>query len=45
MAVRNYEETDGLFAGIIGKISALTILQYISHANGKPVGKVRYELN
>ena len=31
MIIRNYaKDTDGLFARIIGKISALTILQYIN---------------
>lgn len=32
MIIRNYaKDTDGLFARIIGKISALTILQYINY--------------
>lgn len=40
---RNYaKDTDGLFTRIIGKISALTILQYIK--NGKPIGKIKYAL-
>ena len=38
------KDTDGLFARIIGKISALTILQYINYKNEKPVGRVKYAL-
>ena len=39
MLIRNYEkDNDGLFAPIIGKISALTILQYINDKNNKPTG-------
>ena len=45
MIIRNYaKDTDGLFARIIGKISALTILQYINYKNEKPIGRVRYAL-
>lgn len=45
MIIRNYaKDTDGLFARIIGKISALTILQYINYKNEKPIGRVKYEL-
>ena len=45
MIVRNYaKETEGLFTRIIGKISALTILQYINYKNGKPIGRVKYAL-
>ena len=45
MIIRNYaKDTDGLFARIIGKISALTILQYINYKNNKPIGKVKYAL-
>lgn len=41
MIIRNYaKNTDGLFTRIIGKISALTILQYINYKNNKPIGKV-----
>jgi hypothetical protein len=40
MVLRNYtKKTEGLFAGIIGKISALTFLQYINYVNEKPIGK------
>ena len=34
----------GLFARIIGKVSALTILQYINFINNKPIGKIKYAL-
>ena len=45
MLIRNYaKDTDGLFARIIGKISALTILQYINYKNNKPIGRVKYAL-
>ena len=45
MIIRNYaKDTDGLFARIIGKISALTILQYINYKNGRPIGRVKYAL-
>ena len=33
-----------IFARIIGKISALTILQYINYKNEKPIGRVKYAL-
>lgn len=45
MLIRNYAKNkDGLFARIIGKISALTILQYINKQNNMPIGRVRYAL-
>lgn len=45
MIIRNYaKDTDGLFARIVGKISALTILQYINYKNEKPIGRVKYAL-
>lgn len=45
MIIRNYaKDADGLFARIIGKISALTILQYIKYKNNKLIGKVKYAL-
>ena len=37
--------TNGLFARIIGKISALTISQYVNYINGKPIGRIKYALN
>ena len=45
MVIRNYaKDTRGLFARIIGKISALTVLQYINYCNDKPIGRVKYAL-
>ena len=45
MIGRNYaKETDGLFARVISKISAFTILQYINYKNNKPIGQVKYAL-
>ena len=45
MVIRNYaKQTDGLFARIIGKISALTVAQYINHINNQPIGRVKYAL-
>ncbi len=32
-------------ARIIGKVSAMTVLQYINYINGKPVGRIKYALN
>ena len=46
MIIRNYaKETQELFTPIIGKMSALTIFQYINHMNGKPIGRVKYLLS
>ena len=46
MVIRNYAKiTDGQFARIIGKISALTVLQYINFINNKPIGRIKYALN
>ena len=43
--IRNYAKiTTGLFAGIIGKISALTILQYVNFINNKPIRRIKYAL-
>ncbi len=36
--------TTALFARIIGKISALTIMQYVNFINNKPIGKIKYAL-
>ena len=45
MVIRNYaKQTDGLFARIIGKVSALTVAQYINHTNNLPIGRVKYAL-
>ena len=46
LAIRNYAKiTNGLIARIIGKISALTILQYVNFINNKPIGRIKYALN
>ena len=45
MLIRNYvKDTERLFVWIIGKISALTILQYINYKNNKLVGRITYAL-
>lgn len=38
------KQTDGLFARIIGKISALTVVQYFNYLNNQPIGRVKYAL-
>ena len=46
LIIRNYATmTNGLFARIIGKISAMTVLQYINYINNKPIGRIKYALN
>ena len=46
LVIRNYAKiTNGLFARIIGKISVLTILQYVNFINDKPIGRIKYALN
>lgn len=46
LVIRNYAKiTNGLFARIIGKISALTVLQYVNFINGKPIGRIKYALS
>lgn len=46
MTIRNYAKiTDGLFARIIGKISAMTVLQYVNYTNNKPIERIKYALN
>ena len=46
LVIRNYAKiTNGLFARIIGKISALTFLQYVNFINDKPIGRIKYALN
>ncbi len=46
LVIRNYAKiTGGLFARIIGKISALTVLQYVNYINNKPIGRIKYALN
>ena len=45
LVIRNYaKETCNLFARIIGKVSALTALQYINYINNKPIGRIKYAL-
>ena len=45
MVCRNYAKQQvGLFARIISKISALTILQYINFINNKPLGQIKHAL-
>ena len=46
LVIRDYAKiTNGSFARIIGKISALTILQYVNFINDKPIGRIKYALN
>ena len=50
LVIRNYAKTtNGLFVRnigkISGKISALTILQYVNFINNKPIGRIKYALN
>lgn len=43
--ILNYaKQTGGLFIRIIGKISALTVLQYINKINNRPIRQVKYAL-
>ena len=45
LVIRNYaKETCGLFARIVGKVSAMTALQYINYINNKPIGRIKYAL-
>ena len=42
---RNYAKQQvGLFARVISKISAITVLQYINFINNKPIGRIKYAL-
>lgn len=46
LVIRNYaKKTCSLFARIIGKISALTVLQYINYISNKPIGRIKYALS
>ena len=46
LVIRNYAKiTNGLFARIIGKISTLTILQYVNFINNRPIGRIKYALS
>ena len=45
MIGRNYaNDIEGLFTRIIGKISAMTSLQYINYKNQRPIGRIKYVL-
>lgn len=45
LIIRNYaKEICGLFVQFVGKISAMTALQYINYINNKPIGRIKYEL-
>lgn len=45
LVIRNYAKiTNGLFARIIGKISAPAILQYVNFINNKSIGRIKYAL-
>ena len=45
MVCRNYAKKQvGLFARIISKVSAMTVLQYINFINNKPIGRIKYAL-
>ena len=37
--------TNEVFTRIIGKISALTVSQYVNYINNKPIGRIKYALN
>ena len=45
MVCRNYAKQQvGLFARIISKVSAMTVLQYINFINNRPIGRIKYAL-
>lgn len=45
LIIKNYaKENSGLFARIIGKVSALTALQYVYYINNKPIGRIKCAL-
>ena len=45
MLCRNYAKQQvGLFARVISKVSALTVLQYINLINNKPIGRLKHAL-
>lgn len=46
LVIKNYAKIiNGLFARIIGKISALPLSQYVNYINNKPIGRIKYALN
>ena len=45
LVIRNYaKKTCSLFARIVGKVCAMTALQYINYINNKPIGRIKYAL-
>ena len=45
LLIRNYaKETCGLFARVVGKISAMTALQHINYMDNKPIERIKYAL-
>ena len=45
LLIRNYaKETCGLFARVVGRISAMTTLQCINYINNKLIGRIKYAL-
>lgn len=45
MLKRNYAKTfEGLRTRIMGKVAAVTVLQYINHLNGKPLNHIKHAL-
>jgi hypothetical protein len=45
MFYRNYaKDIQGIFTGIVAKITAVTALQYINKINKKPIGKLKYAI-
>lgn len=45
MMIRNYaKQTCGLFTRIVGKIAAMTFMQYVNFINHRPIGQIKYSL-
>lgn len=45
LVAKNYAKQQlGLFARVISKISAMTVLQYFNFINNKPIGRIKYAL-
>lgn len=45
LEAKNYAKQQlGLFARVISKISAMTVLQYFNFINNKPIGRIKYAL-
>lgn len=46
LVIRDYaKDTWGLFARIVNKVSAMTVLQLENYNNGNLIGKIKYALN